>query len=185
MFGLKQIIKSPTCITCRNTSLIDHSLASILSRVSQHGVINVSVSDHQLIYCTRKINKIKTGGVHKHITFRSFKKYTVDAYKDALKKVNFPNYELFNDVNEAYSNFFQKIRIVVDSIVPFKSKRVKVDTQKWFDGEFLQNINTKDKLFKKFKKSRLHNDKKLYKKAKYNTSKLIAAENEHFLMKNS
>ena len=122
----------------QNTSLIDHSLASILSRVSQHGVINVSVSDHQLIYCTF-----------------------------------------------SYSNFFQKIRIVVDSIVPFKSKRVKVNTQKWFDGEFLQNINTKDKLFKKFKKSRLHNDKKLYKKAKYNTSKLIAAKNEHFLMKNS
>ena len=74
MFGLKQIIKSPTRITCKNTSLIDHILASIPSRISQHGVINVSVSDHQLIYCTRKINKIKTGGVHKHITFRSFKK---------------------------------------------------------------------------------------------------------------
>ena len=36
-----------------------------------------------------------------NITFRLFKKYTVDAYKDALKKVNFPNYELFNDINEA------------------------------------------------------------------------------------
>ena len=63
----------------------------------------------------------------------SFKKYTVDAYKDAPKKVNFPNYELFNDVNEAYSNFFQKIRIVLDSIAPFKTKRVKANTQKWFD----------------------------------------------------
>ena len=109
MFGLKQIIRSPTRITCRNTSLIDHILASIPSRVSQHGVINVSVSDHQLIYCTRKINKIKTVGVHKHITFCSFKKYTLDDYKDALKKVNFPSYKLFNDVNEAYSHFFQKM----------------------------------------------------------------------------
>ena len=185
MFGLKQIIKSPTRITCRNTSLIDHILASIPSRVSQHGVINGSVSDHQLIYCARKIDKIKTGGVHKHITFRSFKKYTVDAYKDALKKVNFPDYKLFNDVNEAYSNFFQKIRIVVDSIAPYKTKRVKANTQKWFDGEVLENINTRDKLFKKFKKSRLHIDKELYKKAKYNTLKLIAAKNEHFLMINS
>ena len=185
MFGLKQIIKSPTRITCRNTSLIDHILASIPSRVSQHGVINVSVSDHQLIYCTRKINKIKTGGVHKHITFRSFKKCTVNAYKDAPKKVNFLNYKLFNDVNEAYSSSFQKIRIVVDSIVPCKTKRVKANTQKWFEGEVLENINTRDKLFKKIKKSRLHIDKELYKKAKYNTLKLIAAKNEHFLMINS
>ena len=95
---------------------------------------------------------MKTGGVHKNITFRSFKKYTVDAYKDALKKVNFPNYELFSDVNEAYSDFFQIIRIVVDSIAPFKTKTVKANTEKWFDGEVLQNINTRDKLFKKLKK---------------------------------
>ena len=96
MFGLKYIIKS-----LARTSLIDHILASIPSRISQHGVINVRVSDHQLIYCTRKINKTKTGGVHKHTTFHLFKKYTVDPYKDALKKVNFPNFEPFNDVNEA------------------------------------------------------------------------------------
>ena len=43
---------------------------------------------------------------------------------------------------------------VVDSIAPFS--RVKANTQKWFDGEVLENINTRDKLFKKFKKSRLH-----------------------------
>ena len=134
IFGLKQIIKSATRITCRNTSLIDHILASIPSWISQHGVINVSASDHELIYCTRKINKIKAGSVRKHITFFSFKKYAVDAYKDALGKVNFPNYELFNDINETYSNFFQKIMIVVDSIAPCKTKRVKANTQKWFDG---------------------------------------------------
>ena len=57
----KQIIKSLTRMTCRNTSLVNHILASIPSRISQHGVINVSVSEHQLTYCTRKINKIKTG----------------------------------------------------------------------------------------------------------------------------
>ena len=108
----------------------DQILASIPSRVSQYGVINVSVSDHQPIYYTRKINKIKTGGVHKHITFHSFKKYTVDAYKGDLNKVNFPNYELFNDANEAYSNFFQKIRIAVDSIALYNTKRVIANTQK-------------------------------------------------------
>ena len=90
--------------------------------------------------------------------------------------LNFPNYELFDYVNEAYSNFFQKIRIVVDSIGPYKTKRVKANTQKWFDREFLENLNTRDKLFKKFKKSRLHIDKELCKKAKYNTLKLIAAK---------
>ena len=57
-----------------------------------------------------------------------------------------------------------------------KTKRVKANTQKWFDEEVLENINTKDKLFKKCKESRLHTDKELYKKAKYNTLNLIAAK---------
>ena len=62
MFDLTQIIKSPTRITCSSTLLIDHILAILPDRVFQEGVINVGLSDHQLIYCTRKIIRVKTGG---------------------------------------------------------------------------------------------------------------------------
>ena len=79
-----------------------------------------------------------------------------------------------------YSNFFQKLRIAVDNIALCKTKRVRANTQKWFDGEVLENINPRDKLFKRFKKSRLHIDKELYKKSKYNTVKLITAKKRAF-----
>ena len=135
-----------------------------------------------LVYLTINLSTVQEKlikskqGVFTNITFCSFKKYTIDAYKDALKKVNFPNYKLFNDINEAYSNFFQKIMIVVDNIAPCKTKRVKANTEKWFNLEVLQNANTRDKLFKRFEGSTLHIDKELYKKAKYNTLKLITAK---------
>ena len=90
-------------------SLIDHVLASLPDRISQEGVINVGLSDHQLIYCTRKISRIKTGGVHKEVKFRSLKNYAVYAYKNALRKINFQNYEYFEDVNRACSDFFQEV----------------------------------------------------------------------------
>ena len=48
-------------------------------------------------------------------------------------------------------------------MAPYKSNRVKGNTQKWFDGEVLEKLNLRNKLFKKFKKSRLHIDKELYK----------------------
>ena len=70
----------------------------------------------------------------------------------------------------------------IDSIAPFKTKRVKASIQKWFDGEVLENVDTRDKPFKKFKKFRLHIDKEVYKKAKYNTLKLIAAKKRVFFM---
>ena len=46
------------------------------------------------------------------------------------------------------------------------TKEVNANTQKWFDGEVLENINTREKLFKTFKNSRLRTDKELYKKGK-------------------
>ena len=83
------------------------------------------MSDHQLIFCTRKVSKIKTGGAHKNLNFHSLKNYTADYYKETLKQVDFPNYENFGDVNEAYSNFFQELmksRLHIDKEIYKKSK---------------------------------------------------------------
>ena len=122
MHGLKQLIQSLTRVTCSLSTLIDHILTSAPSRVSQKGVIDVGVSDHQLIFCTRKISRIKTGSTHKYLNFRSLKNYTADYYKEALKRIDFPNYENFDDDNEAHPNFFQKLMTVIDKITPYKSK---------------------------------------------------------------
>ena len=130
MHGLKQLIESPTNVTCSTSILIDHILASFPSRVSQKGVIDVGISDHQLIFCTRKISHLKTGGVHKYLNFRSFKNYTVDSYKEALKQLDFPNYESFDDVNGAYSKDFQKIMTVIDKVALYRNKQTKGNTQK-------------------------------------------------------
>ena len=65
MHGLKQLIQCPNQVTCSFSTLTDHILASFPSRVSQKGVINVGLSDHQLIFCKWKISKFKTDSVHK------------------------------------------------------------------------------------------------------------------------
>ena len=80
---------------------------------------------------------MKTGDAHKHLIFRSLENYTADYYKEALKQIDFPNYENFGDVNEAYSNIFQKLMTVINKTAPYKSKRVKGNTQKWIDGKVL------------------------------------------------
>ena len=56
---------------------------------------------------------------------------------------------------------------MIDKIAHYKSKRVKGNTQKRVDGEVLEKLNLRNKLFKKFKKSRLHIDKELNKKSKH------------------
>ena len=94
MHGLKQLTKSTTRVTCSTSTLIDLILTNFPSRVSQKSVIDVGISDHLLTFCTRKISCLKRGDIQKYLKLRSSKDYTVDSYKEALKELDFPNYEL-------------------------------------------------------------------------------------------
>ena len=151
MFGLKQLIRVPIRVTCNSSIILDHILASFPNRVSQLGVIDVGLSDHQIIYCTRKISRIKRG-THKEIRCRSLKNYSADISEEAMGRVDFPNYHNFENVNDAYSNFIQKVMGVTDLVAPVKSRRIKQNSQEWFNGEVAEKIIVRDKLFKKFKK---------------------------------
>ena len=101
-------------------------------------------------------SRIKRGS-HKQIKFRLFKHYMVDLFQQELSKLNFPIYQNFNDINEAYNDFIQKIMNVIDKIAPLKERWVKQNSQEWFDGEFANEIKNRDKLFKKIQKIKIAN----------------------------
>ena len=92
-FSLKQLISCPTRISCSSSKIIDHILTSYPDRVSQKGIIDNEISDHQLILCTRKTLKNKAVS-HKQISFRSLKNYSIVGYEEALKKVKIPDYKI-------------------------------------------------------------------------------------------
>ena len=47
--GLTQIIKKPTRVTEKTSSLLDHILVNSKDKISQSGVIDLGLSHHQLI----------------------------------------------------------------------------------------------------------------------------------------
>ena len=53
---------------------------------------------------------------------------------------------------------------VVNEFAPSNVIRIKSNTQGWFDREIADLIHAREKLFLKFKKSKLHIDKENYKK---------------------
>ena len=83
-------------------------------------------------YCNRKICRIKSG-THKQSRCCLLKNYSAYIYEEALRKVDFPNYQNFENINNAY--FFQKVMGVIDLVAPIKTRRIKQNLQKWFHGE--------------------------------------------------
>ena len=66
------------------SSLLDHILTNASWKISQKGVIDVGLSDHQLIYCTRKILRTKANK-HNEVWVRSLKKYTPELLIKQIK----------------------------------------------------------------------------------------------------
>ena len=104
----------------------------------------------------------------------------VNLFEQELSKLNFPNYQNYNEINEAYNDFIQKIMSLIDKVAPIK---VKKNSQEWFDGEIANEIKNRDKLFKKFKKSKLHIDKDIYNATRHKVRKMTFDKKRLFFEK--
>ena len=69
---------------------------------------------------------------------------------------------------------------VVNEISPNKEIKIKNNMQEWFYSEIAELIHAREKLFLKFKKSRLHIDEENYKKVKYQVQNLIRKKKREF-----
>ena len=112
---------------------------------------------------------------------RSLKYYSEDLFVKKLKEIDFPDYSNFKDINEAYSDFTEKVASVIDEIAPIKEFRVKSNSQDWFDAEINEEIERRDKLLAKFKKSRCHSYKN-YKRSQNKVQRMIKDKKKNFMI---
>jgi len=92
----------------------------------------------------------------------------------------FPDYEVFTDINNAYSDFCNKVLQIIDKIAPIRESRVRNSTQAWFDGEIRDKIALRDNLFKKFKKNNLQINHDIYREARIKTNNAICGRKVKF-----
>ena len=98
-FGLTQLINKTTRYTLKTSS---HILKNSKESVTQDGFIT-GISDHDLIFCTRKINCFKSS---KHNTnfVKAHKNYSKALLEKLLSKMKFSNYLLFSCADSAYNH---------------------------------------------------------------------------------
>ena len=71
---------------------------------------------------------------------------------------------------------------MIDEIAPIKEVRVKSNSQDWFDAEINEEIERRDKLLAKFKKSRSHSDNENYKKSRNKVQRVIKDKKKNFVI---
>ena len=91
-------------------------------------MVDVGISDHQLMYCTRKIKRIKHNA-HHQIQVQSLENYSAEIFTNAIKIVQFPNYNIFSNVNVAYSDLLNKISDTIGNVASIIEIRIKISSK--------------------------------------------------------
>ena len=138
-FGLTQLINKPTRSTLKTSSLLDHILTNSKESATQHGAITLGLSDHDFIFCTRKIKCFKSRK-HNTISVRTCKNYSKKLLEERLTEMKVPNYLLLSCADSAYNHLLQD---TISDIAPIKDIRIKRNTKPWSDSNMIGLIRDK------------------------------------------
>ena len=171
-YSLEQLISVPTRITESTATVIDHVLTNSPHKIIQSGLIEMSLSDHELIYCTQKTTKLKSNKDNE-LNIRTVKNYIAEKFTELLNKIDFSSYQTFSCESKVYLDFITKLITAIDTLCPSKKIRINGNTKAWFDSEVISLINKRGDYSKKFTSLGLDTDKDLLKAAKTSLKNII------------
>ena len=131
LFGLNQMITSPTRITPHSSTLIDHIYTSDTSIVSNILVPATGISDHFPVCCTLSVKTVKPVlNVHSSIVYRCFKQFDARAFLMDLHVVPFKNVDNFSDPYVALSHWIDLFLDVINKHAPLKKEKKRKKERK-------------------------------------------------------
>ena len=159
--GYKQLIKKPTRITENTETLIDVVQTTHPINISKSVVIPAGLSDHDMIGCVRKMHKFKQNP--KTITCRNYAKYNTDTINKELINNDWENVYASVDANIAWQHMNNILSKTIDHHAPFISKRVKNKPSPWLSNDIKHQMNLRDQLMRKARKTGCEIDRRKYK----------------------
>ena len=121
-FNLSQLIAAPTRVTESSWSLLDVILASQTKQVVKAGVMDSSISDHDMVFPVLhlKLSRPKTI----YIT-RGFKNYNPDAFQFDMSSAPWSVVEVFDYVDDKLHTFDLLFNEILDHYAPIRSIKVR------------------------------------------------------------
>ena len=162
--GFKQMIKKPTRITQSTQTLIDIIATNNPSTISKIIVEPVSISDHELIGCVRKLNNIKYSPTT--IRTRDYKNYVPDTLVKDVEQINWELLYQCKDAETAANIFTTTLQNLFDKHAPIKTKTARGKPAPWLKGDLKKIVDEKNRLLRKARKTKADEDWVTYKQAR-------------------
>ena len=169
LYGFTQVIKRPTRISKDTSTLINLILVNNQAIISESGVFPMSISDHDMVGCIRKLHNTKFA--HRIINCRNYSSYDPQLMKEDFKTVDWRPVFNTNDVNMALDYFNDVVKGIFDRHAPYIIKKVGGKPCPWINSDIRKLMVSRDRVLKKCRKTLNEEDWNLYKKLRNNNMK--------------
>ncbi|XP_057305259.1 uncharacterized protein LOC130642190 [Hydractinia symbiolongicarpus] len=176
--GFKQLINKPTRTSSTSSTTIDLFFTNCSDNFHCTDVFPTSLSDHDMVGGIRRIHNIKHP--MRTLKCRNYTNYVPEnLFYDVSEIAWRPVYDA-SDVNSAVTYFNSKLRDSFDKHAPLIEKRVKSRPCKWLTSKIKSQMNNRDKLHRKARKSGKREDAKKYKKIRNScNNNIVKAKANH------
>ena len=144
--NFSQLIKDPT----RLDNTID-LIYTNSSHISQAGVLDILLSDHNLIYCTRK--KIPTKFTYAKYEGRSYRNYDPIVLQNFMSTLDWTQFWEFDNPGDCWKFIINKVEYILNVMCPIKLRSNRINNNPWLSDEILECIREKNVAWKRAKKS--------------------------------
>lgn len=150
---LHQLIKDPTRVSGESHSLIDLIIVKNKRMVIDSGVVECSLSDHNLIFCVIDF-LYESNPIVKR--FRDYSNFDIDNFKMDAQLIDWNYIYLIQNIHDKVKFFNSCIEDLFDKHAPYKSltlKRIKHNNP-WFTPTLKEILKIKNKAWCRFTKTK-------------------------------
>ena len=153
---LHQLITAPTRVTRESETIIDLLITSDRDKYAEVGCRDCSLSDHRLVYGSRKLEFVTPKAKHRvHVSqYRVYSKCCTEALKRDLDGVPWHILEIFDDIEDSWNMWKLLFTSVLNEHAPIKKSRKRRHQVPWITDEIRDLFRIRDHLGKKARKSK-------------------------------
>ena len=139
---LTQLIKNPTRVTENSTTLIDHIYTNRPDLYPVHGSCDPGLSDHYLIYASRRRAKEKRKT--NEIYGRNYRNFNEANFKHDVDQIDWSDVYNVPTSSSAAVVFREILLGTINKHAPEKMIKSSSDHEPWVTGEFISLVDTKE-----------------------------------------
>ena len=169
-YNLKNVIKKPTRITEKTSTIIDLIITSDTSKIITSGCYDTGISDHNIVYSVINLKRKKSKPVIKEVC--NYKKIDFDALRTDFEQASWYICSLFEDIDDITWTWETLYKEIMKDHAPKRKAKIRTDSLPWMNASVRKTMNKRYKQLLKAKQTKDPEDWKQYKKIRNYTTKL-------------